>query len=183
MRAGSISIHPWRLDIGSRLANWLFHVKVCIERLPLHACRSAEPPLPSPSAGVDHYFDWTPHTVSSFTPGGQWAAVLLIRVDAGTALPLLQELRLVGDSHAVARPLRLVEPCHRTPSGMRIQVMGGAWTPGRRPQPQRLPRGSALHAFPRVAVHTHRAAAAGGDSAAAAPAPWVDALTASASGG
>jgi hypothetical protein len=35
--ASSFAIQPWRLDIGSWSVNWFFHVKVCIECLPLHA--------------------------------------------------------------------------------------------------------------------------------------------------
>jgi hypothetical protein len=30
-------IHPWRLDSYTWLVSWPFHVKICIERLPLHA--------------------------------------------------------------------------------------------------------------------------------------------------
>jgi hypothetical protein len=44
LRAGSLFvgttpfvIHPWRLDAATRPIGWNFHVKICIERLPLHA--------------------------------------------------------------------------------------------------------------------------------------------------
>jgi hypothetical protein len=44
LRAGSISIglasfaiQLWRLDTGARPANWFFHVKIIVERLPLHS--------------------------------------------------------------------------------------------------------------------------------------------------
>jgi hypothetical protein len=44
VRAGSLfvgstlfQIHPWRLDSYTRPSDWFFNVKICIERLPLHA--------------------------------------------------------------------------------------------------------------------------------------------------